>query len=80
MPAFPRSVKIVPDYQLVTKSTVAASRHARAGTEGGAGIGYRKEGTHAVGRTGGILRPHPGASQSDMDVKALPYTDRPPDT
>ena len=24
--------------------------------EGGAGIGSRKEGTHAVGRTGGILR------------------------
>ena len=68
MPTFPRSVKIVSDYQLVTKFIVAASRHARAGTAGGAGIGSRKEGTHAVGRTSGILRPHPGASQSDMDV------------
>ena len=34
---------------------------ARAGTEDGAGIGSEKEETHAVGRTGGILRPHPGA-------------------
>lgn len=40
----------------------------RAGTEGGVVIGSRKEGSHAVGRIGGILRPHPGASQSDMDV------------
>ena len=31
------------------------------GIEGGAGIGSRKEGTHAVGRTGGALRPRPGA-------------------
>ena len=28
MPAFPRPVKIVPDYQLVTKSTVAAFRRS----------------------------------------------------
>ena len=33
---------MISDYQSVTKSTVAASRHARAGTEGGAGIGSRK--------------------------------------
>ena len=33
---------------------------ARTGTEGGAGIGSRKEGSHAVGRTGGSLRPRPG--------------------
>ena len=34
---------------------------ARAGTEGGAGIGSRKgRGPTPVGRTGGTLRPHPG--------------------
>ena len=37
-----------------------AAEKPRAGTEGGAGIGSRKEGTHAVGRTGGILRPRAG--------------------
>ena len=37
-----------------------AAEKPLAGTEGGAGIGSRKEGTHAVGRTGGILRPRPG--------------------
>ena len=36
-------------------------RQARAGTEDGDGIGSLKEGTHAVGRTGGILRPRPVA-------------------
>ena len=39
---------------------ITFERPARAETEDGAGIGSRKEGTHAVGRTGGILRPHPG--------------------
>ena len=39
---------------------ITFKRQARAETEDGAGIGSRKEGTHAVGRTGGILRPHPG--------------------
>ncbi len=40
---------------------ITFERQARAETEDGDGIGSRKEGTHAVGRTGGILRPHPGA-------------------
>ena len=40
---------------------ITFERQARAGTEDGAGIGSRKEGTHAVGRTGGILRPRPGS-------------------
>ena len=40
---------------------ITFERPARAGTEDGDGIGSRKEGTHAVGRTGGILRPRPGA-------------------
>ena len=39
---------------------ISFERQVRAGTEDGDGIGSRKEGTHAVGRTGGILRPHPG--------------------
>ena len=43
-----------------TEPGITFERPARAGTEGGAGIGSRKEGTHAVGRTGGTLRPRPG--------------------
>ena len=44
-----------------TRPGISFERQAWAGTEDGAGIGSRKEGTHAVGRTGGILRHHPGA-------------------
>ena len=40
---------------------ITFERPARAETEDGDGIGSRKEGTHSVGRTGGILRPRPGA-------------------
>ena len=40
---------------------ITFERQARVGTEDGAGIGSRKEWTHAVGRTGGILRLRPGA-------------------
>ena len=40
---------------------ITFKRPARAETEDGDGIGSRKEGTHAVGRTGGILRLRPGA-------------------
>ena len=39
---------------------ITFERQARAETEDGAGIGSRKEGTHSVGRTGGILRSRPG--------------------
>ena len=38
---------------------ITLERPARAETEDGDGIGSRK-GTHAVGRTGGTLRPRPG--------------------
>ena len=40
---------------------ITFERPARAETEDGDGIGPLKEGTHAVGRTGGILRPRPVA-------------------
>ena len=43
-----------------TRPGISFERQAWAGTEDGAGIGSRKEGTHAVGRTGGTLRPRPG--------------------
>gem|GEM_PF-6404828 len=40
---------------------ITFERPARAETEDGDGIGPLKEGTHAVWRTGGILRSRPGA-------------------
>ena len=48
---------------------ITFERQARAGTEDGAGIGSRKEGTHAVGRTGGILRPRK-AAEKDIGVES----------
>jgi len=47
---------------------ISFERPARAGAEGGAGDGSRK-GTHAVERTGGILRP---ALAHDMNSAPSP--------
>lgn len=59
------------DYQSVTKSTVAAFRHAPGGNGGWSRHWLPKRGDPRSGEDRrNLLRPHPGASQSNMDVKA----------